>query len=47
MDIGKLLFKKNVIPKNNDDSSDVIKTNNEIEAFAFAFTNQLKHAMMH
>jgi hypothetical protein len=27
-------------------SSDVIKTNNEIEAFAFAFTNQLKHAMI-
>jgi len=46
MEIGKLLFKKNVIPKNNDDSSDVIKTNNEIEGFAFAFTNQLKYAMM-
>jgi hypothetical protein len=28
-------------------SSDVIKTNNEIEAFAFAFTKQFKHAMMH
>jgi hypothetical protein len=27
-------------------SSDLIKTNNEIEAFTFAFTNQFKHAMV-
>jgi hypothetical protein len=27
-------------------SSDLIKTNNEIEAFAFSFTNQFKNAMV-